>query len=574
MKLIGLGLISLNIFLLLPATALAEESSLAKYLGDRPVLLAQADEIDEDDQTEETEKKEETEETDKVKEPTPEEIARLKQLANADQLYLSGYKAEARKLYRQAKEVWEQEKQTTKQDESIAPFSDPEQLSYGGKVFWRNYQRGKEQNLESKVITALKLLTTREPEFIPGHVYYANVLRQYGRQAEAAKTLDWAVGRYPGEVELVKARMEHHVVDEEWLEASILARQFVLFNPDSSQAKELEQEADIHLAKYQSELRSDITLNAIGNAIAGTVGFVLTGNPSGPFSAFETTSAILQGESAIGRAGASQAKKQLPLLEDPEVLEYVNDIGQKVASHAGRDDFDYEFYVIMDDNLNAFALPGGKIFINAGAIMQTDSEAELAGLLAHEVSHSALSHGFQLVTQGNLTANIVRYIPYVGNVATSLIVMNYSRDMEKQADIYGTRILVNSGYAADGVRNLMVKLRESHQHDEENAEPPEWFSTHPNSKQRVKYIEQLIVDRNLNRFAYEGVARHQNIKYLVEDKWQEYAKCIEDIATLEEAKECARGKIKAESKIEGEIKNQELEGDADQNPPKIDRENE
>ena len=133
----------------------------------------------------------------------------------------------------------------------------------------------------------------------------------------------------------------------------------------------------------------------------------------------------------------------------------------------------------MDDSLNAFALPGGKVFVNAGAIMKTDSEAELAGLLAHEVSHAALSHGFQLVTQGNLTANVVRYIPYVGNAATSLIVMNYSRDMERQADLFGTRVLVNSGYAADGVRNLMEKLHESHQKDEKNSQPPEWLSTQP-----------------------------------------------------------------------------------------------
>ncbi|MBC1300290.1 M48 family metalloprotease, partial [Nostoc sp. UCD122] len=78
----------------------------------------------------------------------------------------------------------------------------------------------------------------------------------------------------------------------------------------------------------------------------------------------------------------------------------INDIGQKLAKVAGRNEFKYEFFVIPEEELNAFALPGGKILINAGAIAKTTSEAELAGLVAHELSHVVLSHGFQLVTQG------------------------------------------------------------------------------------------------------------------------------------------------------------------------------
>jgi len=72
----------------------------------------------------------------------------------------------------------------------------------------------------------------------------------------------------------------------------------------------------------------------------------------------------------------------------------MNDLGQKTAHATGRNDFEYEFYVVLDDDLNAFALPGGKVFVNAGAITHTKSEAELAGLLAHELSHAVLSHGF------------------------------------------------------------------------------------------------------------------------------------------------------------------------------------
>lgn len=476
----------------------------------------------------------------KKKPPTPEEIARLKKLALADRLYLKGDKAAAVKLYREAKEVWEieQEIDQAKNKESRSAFSDPAQLSPAGKVFWRNYQQGKEKKLETRILSPLKLLTTREPEFIPGHILYAEELLKSERESESLAALNRAVRLNPNEPKILRAKMNADVVAEQWLDASIMARQFALFNPNSPNADEFKQLADEYLAEYQSNLRSSITWNAIGNAIAGTVGFALTGNLFGPLSALQTSSLLLNGESAVGEASVGQIKKQVPLLQDEAVTAYVNQIGQKIAIASGREEFDYEFYLVMDDTLNAFALPGGKVFVNAGAIMETDSEAELAGLLAHEISHSALSHGFQLMTKGNLTANIVSYIPYVGNTASSLIVLNYSRAMEKQADIFGTRILVNSGYAADGVRNLMAKLQESHQ-SEDNPEPPVWLSSHPNTKERIGYMERAIVDNSLNRYAYEGVEQHQKIKRLVTKKWSEYEKCVEEVDGIAEAKICA-----------------------------------
>ncbi|MGL4879813.1 MAG: M48 family metalloprotease, partial [Waterburya sp.] len=396
----------------------------------------QTDPESETENTEDTEdtkepEPEESETKAKPDKPTPEEIARLKKLAKADQLYLLGDKAAATQLYREAKKVWqiEREQATDKQDEPVKPFEDPAKLSPAGKVFWRNYQEGKKQQLKSKVISALKLLTIREPQFIPGHIHYATTLKQYEKPAESTQVLNRAVNLYPNEPKLLKAKIDAEIAVENWLEASIVARQFALFNPDLPAAKEFNRLAKEYLTEYQSSLRSKITWNAVGNAIAGTVGFALTGNLFGPLSAIETTSLLLKGESGVGESTVKQAKEQLPLLENAEVSQYVTQIGQKVAAASGREEFNYQFYVIMDDQLNAFALPGGKVFVNAGAIMNTDTEAELAGLLAHEVAHAALSHGFQLITQGNLTANIVSYIPYVGNTASSLIVLNYSRDM-------------------------------------------------------------------------------------------------------------------------------------------------
>ena len=531
--------------------------------------------IEEEENQETKDQQEESSESDnkpdseaEAKKPTPEEIARLEKLMLADQLYLAGDKTAAIKLYREAKEAWSiEQSKVTEKSESAIVFTDPQKLSPAGKVFWRNYQQGKKQQFESKVVSSLKLLTTREPQFLPGHIHYAEALLEYGRESESLAVLDRAVNLYPNEPEILRAKMNADIAVEKWLDASIIARQYALFNPDSPQAEEFNQLAEEYLAEYQSNLRSSITWNAIGNALMGTVGYVITGGLFGPLSAIETTSLLLKGESAVGEASAEQVQKKVPLIKDKVVTDYVNQIGQKIASASGREEFDYQFHIIMDDALNAFALPGGKIFVNAGAIMETDSEAELAGLLAHEVAHSALSHGFQLVTKGNLTANIVSYIPYVGNIASSLIVLNYSRGMEKQADIFGTRILVNAGYAADGVRNLMAQLHESHQ-DEDNPEPPAWLSSHPNTKERISYMEQLIVDNNLNRYSYEGVAQHQKIKKLVAAKWKEYEKCIEEVKTIEEAKICAG------EKQESTELDEESQKDLDNSSDEIEADNE
>lgn len=535
MKLINLCLIILNIFTV-QSLVLAEQSPVTENFHQKVNLV---------NNLAESEKK--------PKRPTPKEIARFNKFAAADRLYLEGDKAGAARLYRQVKETWELEKIAQDETNTRKAFNNSANLSPAGKVYWRNYQQGREQKLESKIFSALKLLTNKEPEFIPGHIHYANVLKQYEREAESLQVLDRAVNRYPNEPKLLKAKINADIAAEKWLEASIAARQFALFNPDLPETAEFTRLAAEYLEKYQSQLRSKMTWNAIGNAIAGTVGFALTGNLFGPISAVETTVMLLRGESAIGESTAKQARKQLPLVENEEVANYVTRIGNKVAKASGRDEFKYEFSLVMSDELNAFALPGGKVFVNIGAIMKTDSEAELAGLLAHEVAHAALSHGFQLATQGNLTANVVQYIPYVGNTASSLIVLNYSRGMEKQADLFGTKILVNTGYAADGVRNLMVKLDQVNQ-EQDNPEPPAWLSSHPNSKERVRYMENLIVEHNLNRYAYEGVSRHREIKKLVTQRWKEYEQCVkktEKEDNSDEVKQCADNKeLDQENRVE------------------------
>jgi predicted Zn-dependent protease len=206
-------------------------------------------------------------------------------------------------------------------------------------------------------------------------------------------------------------------------------------------------------------------------------------------------------------------------MEDEQVLNYLREVGNKLALVAGRDDFQYEFYVIMDDDLNAFALPGGKVFVNAGAILRTNSEAELAGLLAHELSHAVLSHGFQLVTQGNLTANVTQFVPYGGTFSVTYWFSTTVGIWNVRQIIWEQGFLASSGYAADGMRNLMVTL------DKQERDRPlfSWLSSHPDTRQRISYLEDSHPAQNgYNRYSYEGVARHLEIQKRVAQLLKEY----------------------------------------------------
>ncbi len=447
------------------------------------------------------------------------ELNRNRQLIEADSLYLGGQFAAAEKIYRQVKTPLAQSIEPKRPE----PILDPANLSPAGKVYWREAQAGKAQNLQTRILVPLRLLVEQYPEFIPGHLRLAETLKKYDHPKDALAVLEQASAIYPAQPDLALAKITTLAEAKKWMEASLTARQFALLNYNHPQQAEFTLIADENLKRYKSHLRSQLRGNAIANVITGALGYAITGSIFGPISAVQTTAMLLQGESSVGKSVSKQARKQLELVEDPEVVAYVNEIGQKLAVVAGRNDFEYEFYVVMDDNLNAFALPGGKVFVNAGAIAKTNSEAELAGLLAHELSHAVLSHGFQLVAEGNLVANVTQYVP-LGNTVANLFVLNYSRDMERQADTLGTRLLSSTGYAADGLLNLMITLGQ-----QEKNNPPSWLSSHPATDDRVEYLEKLLVRNQYNRYAYEGVGRHAEIKakvkkLLVEQKQRDEKK--------------------------------------------------
>jgi predicted Zn-dependent protease len=420
-------------------------------------------------------------------------------LIEADWLHTQGRRAEAEHRYRKAKGSFTGIVFSNRPE----PIDDPMQLPPAGQVYWREAQAGQESGLLTRIMVPLELLVQNYPEFVPATVRYADLLLAQNRSQEALAVLERAVTLYPDQADLVRAKINTLAVQEEWLDASIAARQFALLYPDHPVANEFLTLADEHQHTFRAKLRNRLTGNAIANVFTGALSFALTGGLLGPISAIDTAVLLLRGEAQVGESIARDAQRQLDLVDDPAVLAYVNSIGQRLADMTGRDEFEYEFFVVRHPGLNAFALPGGKIFINAGAIVQTHSEAELAGLIAHEIAHSALSHGFQLVTSSNVTASIFLPVPYAGALATDLTVLGYSRDMERQADAFGTRLLAASGYD-----HLMLTLEAQDQGPRGLA----WLSTHPDIRERIQNIATLIEENGYNRYTYEGVEPHRQIQ--------------------------------------------------------------
>ena len=442
---------------------------------------------------------------------TTEERVRRKILIQADREYAAGNFAAARALYQQAKDqTW----LVPRQFSSLPPepFTDEALLSPAAAVYWREAKTGMDNQRPAQTLTALRLLTSEYPAFILGHLQYAAALQDEGQIEAASTALEAALTNYPGQSDLLLAQIELMMTQAQWLEAAIASRQFVALNSDHPAAPQQQALAAENLKRFQSETRGEIRSGAIANVVTGVLGYALTGSIFGPFTAANSTVMLLQGENAVGEQVANQVRQRLPMLQNPEAVGYVRRIGNKLSQATGRRDLDYEFYVILDPTLNAFALPGGKIFVNAGAILDTHSEAELAGLLAHELAHAVLSHGFQIATRGNLSSSVAQYLPY-GGVINNVFLSGYSRRMERQADIVGTQILAASDYAADGIYNVMTTLNEQAQASGRSV--PTWISTHPNPGDRVTYLKALVERGGYDRYAYEGVASHEEIQAIV-----------------------------------------------------------
>jgi hypothetical protein len=205
----------------------------------------------------------------------------------------------------------------------------------------------------------------------------------------------------------------------------------------------------------------------------------------------------------LGKQVAVDAEKQLPSCSAPNVDAYLAELGKKLIAKlpTGGVEYPWEFHCVNDKAINAFALPGGYVFVNRGAIEAADNEAQLAGVIAHELSHVALRHGTAEATKAQAAQAGIGIIGAIfggnaggvlltelGRFSAGGVLLRYSRTAETQADVVGTQVLYDAGYDPRALAQFFEKIEA----DSKGQNPPEFFSDHPNPEHRVERVEEEI----------------------------------------------------------------------------------
>lgn len=444
-------------------------------------------------------------------------IAQAYQQLNFDNNYYQKL-SEADSFYRQgnldqAKEIQQRVKPGFNPTVVLPPaFDDVAKLDAKQQQSWQRINAAiktdpeLEEVVTSQIFEPLQSFVKENPGFIPAHILLADTHDLYGEEKPALEVIERAAEMYPAREDILDTKIDLLLLYGKPLEASIAAREFAFSNPDHPKSKAYKEAANQYFDQYKKKLNSKVTTSGI----LGTIGQVATGNE---FGALEIGQVLLAGEKAAGQSFAQNIKAQSKMVDNPEQLKYLNDIGQKLAKLMGRDEFEYEFNIIEDPTPNAFALPGGKIFFHTGMLELMDSEAELAGVLAHEIAHSVLSHSYKQIGESALTGTASNLISSVlgneagavSNVGGLLLGQKFSRDKEKQSDILGLRVLDAAGYSADGLYNVMAKLKKV------SGGGANLLSSHPASEERMRYLEELIQINGYNRYGYEGVDAYRKV---------------------------------------------------------------
>ena len=220
----------------------------------------------------------------------------------------------------------------------------------------------------------------------------------------------------------------------------------------------------------------------------------------------------LEKEIALGKQLAQEVERSSKLIDDPVVTEYVNRVGQNLVRNSDAR-VPFTIKVIDSDEVNAFALPGGFFYVNSGLILRAQEESELAGVMAHEISHVTARHGTKNATKGQILqlatiplvllgpAGLAGYGLYEGlNVALPLTYLKFSRDAEREADFLGLQYMYKSGYDP----NAYVTFFERIQADEKRRPGtiPKVFSTHPPTPDRIENAQKEIARILPNRPEY------------------------------------------------------------------------
>lgn len=203
-------------------------------------------------------------------------------------------------------------------------------------------------------------------------------------------------------------------------------------------------------------------------------------------------------EIALGEATARQILQQIPRAQDPALEAYVTGVGRRLAAQSERPQLPYRFFVLESKDVNAFAAPGGFLFVTTGALRLMQNEAQLAGVLGHEIAHVAKKHSVNairktLIAQGIATAiltdNPTQLTAIAANIGATLILRGFDRQAETEADLLGAGYAFRSGYDPRALSSFLTALART------SGEPPRWLAPiadHPRSDDRIARLNQLL----------------------------------------------------------------------------------
>jgi Zn-dependent protease with chaperone function len=212
----------------------------------------------------------------------------------------------------------------------------------------------------------------------------------------------------------------------------------------------------------------------------------------------------IQDDVKIGRETSAEVEKQMPVLNDSDATRYVQRVGESLVRGIPREfqhsEFNYQFKIINARDINAFALPGGPMFVNRGMIEAAKNEGEMAGVMAHEISHVAIRHGTAQATKASNPLTQILGIGAIlggavlaGEAGAQLGMMGvqawmtkFSREYETQADVLGAQIMANAGYDPHDLANMFKTIEK----ESGGSRAPEFLSSHPNPENRYENINR------------------------------------------------------------------------------------
>src|SRR6185312_1166157 len=209
-----------------------------------------------------------------------------------------------------------------------------------------------------------------------------------------------------------------------------------------------------------------------------------------------------QQEVQLGEQQSAEVNKQLPIIQDDEVNRYVNALGDSIAELSDNRNLQWHFFVVNTKDVNAFALPGGYIYVNRGLIEQADKMDELAGVLGDEIGHVIHRHSVKLIEKqqgaslglavGCILTNVCND-PTTGaaiNVAGNAVFSKFSRQDEQQADESAVTYVTRAGIDPQGLPSMFQTLLQEQQSNPSTVET--WFATHPTEQSRIADTQKLI----------------------------------------------------------------------------------